>query len=256
MEPGPHHMRNPSPMTSSSLPGESIAASERGVTITPAIARHLYVTLLGRTPESAQRVAELVGSSLDAALRTFITSSEFAENLRDVTRDGTLPPRASIPARDLDQAAAWLSELTGIFHARPRPSWAGFLSDVLACERLANMVEDPETIAPATEVLDGLLETDAERDGDMGRVLAFDPAWFVSTPNGRTFAGSTRDLDTTQRLARKAHLPSVLAFFTDGMATLDGRERPETLGQLIMSAQSAAREGDLHHWLWDPVVYR
>ncbi len=243
-------------MTSSPLPGETNASSDLDAAITPAVARHLYVTLLGRVPESPQRVAELVGSPLRTALNTFITSGEFAENLRDVARDGTLPPRPSISARDLDKAAAWLSELTGIFRARPNPGWAGFLSDVLACERLAAIVEDAETIAPAQQALDALLEVEAERDGDMARVLAFDPAWFVSTPGGRTFAGSASDLDAKQRLPRKLALPPVMAFFTDGMDSLDGRDRPETLGQMILASQSAARQGDLHHWLWDAVVYR
>lgn len=243
-------------MTSSSLPGPSNVPSDIGGTITTASAKHLYVTLLGRPPESPQRVAELAGTPLKPALTTFITSGEFAENLRDVTRDGVLPPRPAIPARDLDQAAAWLSDLTGIFSARAKPSWAGFLRDVLACEPLAAIVQDPDTIAPALEALDALLEAEAEMYGDMGRLLAFDPAWFAASAAGRAFSGTSEGLDTSQPVPRKTDLPSVMAFFTDGMDTLDGRDRPGSLGQLILAAQSAARQGDLHHWLWDPVVYR
>lgn len=216
-------------------------------------AKNLYITLLGRPPESVQRVNELTGQRFGEVIRTFLASAEFEENLQSLIDTGDLPDRPTVKSADMAAASDWLSDLTGTVAPASKPSWAAFLNDVLAQTALAEMVPNAKLVEPAKGALEALAERDAELDSELAQFLAFDPDWFAASAGGRVFTSG--GADAREPLPAKGALPAVLPFFTDGLEVLSANGRPETIGKLISASRAAARDGDLHHWLWDARFY-
>ncbi len=240
-----HTVETVLPATSSVFPGATTAAG----------ARSLYLILLGRQADSPARVAELAIETLDETLRGMIGSPEFTENLDSLSQTGALPARGRVPSNELEKAATWLEKRLGTFTSRATASWAGLLYDTLAISGVASMIPADLDRDGAMAALKALLDLESSFDDRIAAAVAFDPAYFVDTPAGRTYSDGKGQLDPAMPVPKRAPLPGVLALFTEGMEHLDGRDRPATLAALIRDSQKAARNGLLRHWLFDQNFY-
>ena len=220
---------------------------------TLADAKHAYIALLGRMPESRERMQELALKPLGEVISEIAGSNEFAEIVAELGSTGTTPPRGPLKDQDMEATAEWLSNLASVSDLGADPAWPDFILAILTAPALASAlgedIDSEDAIARLSEARDRI----GEAQGELAKLLAFDPDWFSQTPAGSRF-GKSPDLSLV--IPRKAELPQTSAWFTEGLPASDIADRPATLGALVRTTQKAAVRGVLSHWLFDARFYK
>lgn len=215
-------------------------------------AKHAYIALLGRAPESRERMLELAMKTVGGVIAEVGGSDEFADVISYIAANGVTPLRGPIKDRDMEATTEWLAGLAPQSNLQGEAAWENLILAILASSDLPPLIGRHAEADVAVERLSALKAQSDEMGAELSDVLAFDPEWFAQTPYGAQFGQS---LDLSLALPRKSDLPPTSAWFTEGLESVGRTERPESLGTLVRATQKAAQRGDLGHWLFDAKFY-